>query len=169
MKKNLKHLIIFISIIILTLPSTTRASIINFKKCAMDIFDKEEYEEHKFEIDLKKKIVKEVRIRTDKHLKINKEILNKILNDDKVSNEDKVIARGIYGSPKIYKFDYIIDYEDKNYITARGVDNDFNSGELETNITIYLKEKSVHSKSEFVKKNRTKIPLSADGVKYFCK
>ena len=55
MKNNLKHLIIFISIIILTLPSTTRASIINFKKCAMEIFDKEEYEEHKFEIDLKKK------------------------------------------------------------------------------------------------------------------
>ena len=95
-------------ILFLISSSVVNASIINLKNCAMYIFDKEEYEEHKFEIDLKKKIVKEVRIRTDKHLKINKEILNKILNDDKVSNEDKVIARGIYGSPKIYKFDYIV-------------------------------------------------------------
>lgn len=160
--------ILFI-ILFLISSSVVNASIINLKNCATDIFNKEEFEEHKFEIDLKKKIVKEVIIRTDKNLKINKETLNKILNDDKVTNEDKEIAKGIYGSPKIYKFDYTIDYEDKNYITAKGIDDDFNKGQLETNITIYLKEKSVHSKSEFVTKNKRKIPFSSEGIKYFCK
>ena len=63
--------ILFI-ILFLISSSVVNASIINLKNCATDIFNKEEYEEHKFEIDLKKKIVKEVIIRTDKNLKINK-------------------------------------------------------------------------------------------------
>ena len=55
MKNNLKYLIIGISIVVLTLFSNAKASVINFKNCAVDTFNKEEFEEHKFEIDLKKK------------------------------------------------------------------------------------------------------------------
>ena len=162
--------ILFI-ILFLISSSVVNASIINFKDCGTNSpqIDKDIYEQYRFEIDLKKKIVKNVQILTDKELKRQKVELNKILNSDTASKDDKILARSLFGFPKILKIEYIIDYEDKNYITAKGVDNDFNSGELETNITIYLKEKSVHSKSEFVKKNRTKIALSADGVKFFCK
>ena len=162
--------ILFI-ILFLISSSVANASIINFKDCGTNSpqIDKDIYEQYRFEIDLKKKIVKNLQILTDKELKRQKVELNKILNSDTASKDDKILARSLFGFPKILKIEYIIDYEDKNYITAKGVDNDFNSGELETNITIYLKEKSVHSKSEFVKKNRTKIALSADGVKFFCK
>ena len=170
MKNNYKYLIINISIIILILVSTARASVINFKDCGTNStqIDRDRYEEYRFEIDLKKRIVKNVQILTDKELKSNKIKLDKILYSDKATNEEKSMARSIFGFPKISTIEYIIEYEDKNYITAKNIDNIFDSGNLETTITIYLKEKKVNSKVEFVKKNKIKTHMS-EGVNFFCK
>ena len=161
--------ILFI-ILFLISSSVVNASIINFKDCGTNSpqIDKDIYEEYRFEIDLKKRIVKNVQILTDKELKSNKIKLDKILYNDKSTNEDKTIARSIFGFPKISTVEYVIEYEDKNYITAKNIDNSFDSGNLETTITAYLKEKKVYSKTEFVKKNKIKTHMS-EGANFFCK
>ena len=148
--------------------SLVEASVITFKDCRTDTYDKfnkNEYEQYKFEIDTKNKKITNIIIITDKRLQDNKDDIKKIMTNDSYSADDKEILKSAYSQPKITKTEYVINYDDKDYITAKNIES-FDFGKLETLITIYLKERKIVIKRDLIGKRKK---VDAGDLAYYCK
>jgi hypothetical protein len=144
------------------------ASTITLKDCRTDAnqkFDKNDYEQYKYEIDTKNKKITNIIILTDKKIQENKDVIKKIMKDDSYNADDKEILKVVYSQPKITKTEYVINYDDKDYITAKNIES-FDFGKLEILITIYLKEKKVSIKRDLIGKRKK---VDAGELDYYCK
>jgi len=144
------------------------ASTITLKDCRLDAnqkFDKNDYEQYKYEIDTKNKKITNIIILTDKKIQENKEAIKKIMKDDSYNADDKEILKAVYSQPKITKTEYVINYDDKDYITAKNIES-FDFGKLEILITIYLKERKVSIKRDLIGKRKK---VDAGELDYYCK
>jgi len=148
--------------------SLVEASTITLKDCRLDAnqkFDKNDYEQYKYEIDTKNKKITNIIILTDKKIQENKEAIKKIMKDDSYNADDKEILKAVYSQPKITKTEYVINYDDKDYITAKNIES-FDFGKLEILITIYLKERKVSIKRDLIGKRKK---VDAGELDYYCK
>ena len=148
--------------------SLVEASTITLKDCRTDAnqkFDKNDYEQYKYEIDTKNKKITNIIILTDKKIQENKDVIKKIMKDDSYNADDKEILKVVYSQPKITKTEYVINYDDKDYITAKNIES-FDFGKLEILITIYLKEKKVSIKRDLIGKRKK---VDAGELAYYCK
>jgi hypothetical protein len=144
------------------------ASTITLKDCRLDAnqkFDKNDYEQYKYEIDTKNKKITNIIILTDKKIQENKEAIKKIMKDDSYNTDDKEILKSAFNRPKISKTEYVINYDDKDYINAKSVES-LNFGKLETSVTIYLKEKKILTKGDLIGKQKI---INAFDLVYYCK
>ena len=148
--------------------SLVEASTITLKDCRTDAnqkFDKNDYEQYKYEIDTKNKKITNIIILTDKKIQENKDVIKKIMKDDSYNADDKEILKAVYSQPKITKTEYVINYDDKDYITAKNIES-FDFGKLEILITIYLKERKVSIKRDLIGKRKK---VDAGELDYYCK
>ena len=90
------------------------------------------------------------------------------ISNDEFGLSNKIFDESGHTAILVEPIPEYFDQLKKNYITAKNIDNSFDSGNLETTITAYLKEKKVYSKTEFVKKNKIKTHMS-EGANFFCK
>jgi hypothetical protein len=144
------------------------ASTITLKDCRLDAnqkFDKNDYEQYKYEIDTKNKKITNIIILTDKKIQENKEAIKKIMKDDSYNIDDKEILKSAFNRPKISKTEYVINYDDKDYINAKSIES-LNFGKLETSVTIYLKEKKILTKGDLIGKQKI---INAFDLVYYCK
>jgi hypothetical protein len=144
------------------------ASTITLKDCRLDAnqkFDKNDYEQYKYEIDTKNKKITNIIILTDKKIQENKEAIKKIMKDDSYNTDDKEILKSAFNRPKISKTEYVINYDDKDYINAKSIES-LNFGKLETSVTIYLKEKKILTKGDLIGKRKK---VDAFDLVYYCK
>jgi hypothetical protein len=144
------------------------ASTITLKDCRLDAnqkFDKNDYEQYKYEIDTKNKKITNIIILTDKKIQENKEAIKKIMKDDSYNTDDKEILKSAFNRPKISKTEYVINYDDKDYINAKSIES-LNFGKLETSVTIYLKEKKILTKGDLIGKQKI---INAFDLVYYCK
>ena len=159
---------LFTFLLIISPFSLVEASTITLKDCRTDAnekFDKNEYEQYKFEIDTKNKKITNIIILTDKRLQDNKDDIKKIMKNDSYSTDDKEILKSAYNRPKITKTEYVINYDDKDYITAKNIES-FDFGKLETSVTIYIKEKKILTKGDLIGKRKK---VDAFDLVYYCK
>ena len=159
---------LFTFLLIISPFSLVEASTITLKDCRTDAnqkFDKNDYEQYKYEIDTKNKKITNIIILTDKKIQENKDVIKKIMKDDSYNADDKEILKVVYSQPKITKTEYVINYDDKDYITAKNIES-FDFGKLEILITIYLKEKKVSIKRDLIGKRKK---VDAGELDYYCK
>jgi hypothetical protein len=145
-----------------------KASTITLKDCRLDAnqkFDKNDYEQYKYEIDTKNKKITNIIILTDKKIQENKEAIKKIMKEDSYNTDDKEILKSAFNRPKISKTEYVINYDDKDYINAKSIES-LNFGKLETSVTIYLKEKKILTKGDLIGKQKI---INAFDLVYYCK
>jgi hypothetical protein len=148
--------------------SLAEASTITLKDCRLDAnqkFDKNDYEQYKYEIDTKNKKITNIIILTDKKIQENKEAVKKIMKEDSYNTDDKEILKSAFNRPKISKTEYVINYDDKDYINAKSIES-LNFGKLETSVTIYLKEKKILTKGDLIGKQKI---INAFDLVYYCK
>ena len=148
--------------------SLVEASTITLKDCRLDAnqkFDKNDYEQYKYEIDTKNKKITNIIILTDKKIQENKEAIKKIMKEDSYNTDDKEILKSAFNRPKISKTEYVINYDDKDYINAKSIES-LNFGKLETSVTIYLKEKKILTKGDLIGKQKI---INAFDLVYYCK
>ena len=148
--------------------SLVEASTITLKDCRLDDnqkFDKNDYEQYKYEIDTKNKKITNIIILTDKKIQENKEAVKKIMKEDSYNTDDKEILKSAFNRPKISKTEYVINYDDKDYINAKSIES-LNFGKLETSVTIYLKEKKILTQGDLIGKQKI---INAFDLVYYCK